>query len=281
MKTKIDEAVIIASGLGTRMLPYTKTITKEMLPVFDVPAIFLLVKEAYLSGIKKIIFVVTKKNKKLIQNFFSNDTYLNNFLKNEPEKFKLLEEINLIIKKINFKYVYQVEKGSYGSVYSARNYLKNDNFVVMYCDDIFDSETPLVKQLIMEFQNNQKMILAVKKLPYDQLSKNGVIKIDENSFLTDITQRENASNLIALGRFILNKKIFTIKKQLPYYKNNELYLPHSLLNFKGEVKVYCCDDEYFDIGEKIGFIKASIHYGLKNNLYKNELIAYLKKLNIK
>ena len=82
----INEAVIIVGGMGTRLLPYTKTVTKEMLPIFDVPSIFLLVKEAYLSGIKKVIFVVTKRNKKLIENYFSSDTYLDNFIKDEPVK---------------------------------------------------------------------------------------------------------------------------------------------------------------------------------------------------
>ena len=89
----INEAVIIVGGMGTRLLPYTKTVTKEMLPIFDVPSIFLLVKEAYLSGIKKVIFVVIKRNKKLIENYFSNDTYLDNFLKDEPVKQKLLLEL--------------------------------------------------------------------------------------------------------------------------------------------------------------------------------------------
>lgn len=89
----INEAVIIVGGMGTRLLPYTKTVTKEMLPIFDVPSIFLLVKEAYLSGIKKVIFVVTKRNKKLIENYFSSDTYLDNFIKYEPVKQKLLLEL--------------------------------------------------------------------------------------------------------------------------------------------------------------------------------------------
>ena len=88
---KIDEAVILLGGMGTRLLPLTKTIPKEMLPIYDVPAIFLLVEEAYESGIKKIIFVVTKHNKKIIEDFFSNDTYLNNFLKDKPDKLKLLD----------------------------------------------------------------------------------------------------------------------------------------------------------------------------------------------
>ena len=152
----INEAVIIVGGMGTRLLPYTKTVTKEMLPIFDVPSIFLLVKEAYLSGIKKVIFVVTKRNKKLIENYFSSDTYLDNFIKDEPVKQKLLLELKKIIKEMKFQYVYETLRGSYGAVYSARNYIKNDNFLVMYGDDIIDSKIPLTKQLIDNYQKTNR-----------------------------------------------------------------------------------------------------------------------------
>ncbi len=280
MKNKIEEAVIIVGGLGTRLLPYTKSVTKEMMPIFDVPAIFLLVKEAYLSGIKKIIFVVTKRNKKLIKSFFTDDPYLNNFIKDEKDKMALLKEVNFITKNLTFKYVYQTERGSYGSVYSARNYLENDNFIVMYGDDLMDSEIPLTKQLIEEYKKNPTMLIAIKELPFQELPKSGVIQLNNNRYLTGIVKRENANNAIALGRFLLNKKIFKIKKQLPYYKNQELYLPHALLNFQGEVKAYYFKDYYFNIGEKLGFIEASIHYALKSKDYQKEMLKYLKKLDL-
>ena len=156
----INEAVILLGGMGTRLLPYTKTISKEMLPVYDVPNIFLLVKEAYLSGIKKIIFVITEHNKNLINSFFESDNYLNEFLSDKPDKKKLLEEIDTIINKMKFVYVYQDLKGSYGALYSAKDYIQNDNFIVMYGDDLIDSSIPLSKQLIDNYLKTNKMQVA-------------------------------------------------------------------------------------------------------------------------
>lgn len=280
-KNEIKEAVIIIGGMGTRLLPYTKSISKEMMPVFDVPSIFLQVKEAYLSGIRKIIFVVTKRNKNLIQDFFSNDNYLNNFIKGNKEKEKLVLEVNNIISNMTFKYVYQKERGTYGALYSARKLIRNDNFIVMYGDDIMDGSIPLTKQLIDEFNKEEKMLITIKKYPKEDLPPSGLIKVDENNYLEGIVKKEDSSDANLLGRYLLNKKIFMVKNKLKYYANNELYLPHALLNFKGEVKALWYNDEYFNIGEKLGFIKASIYYGLKNNDYKEELISYLKSVNKK
>ena len=278
MDKKISEAVIIVGGMGTRLLPYTKTISKEMMPILDVPSIFLLVKEAYLSGIKNIIFVVTKRNKYLIKNFFSRDLYLENFIKGNRKKEKFLEEINEIIDNVNFKYVYQKERGTYGALYSARKLIRNDNFVVMYGDDVMDSEIPLTKRLIDEFEKNNCMLITTRKLPENELENSGLIQLDNNNFLTGITKKEESSMAILLGRFVLNKKVFNSKNKLKYYANNELYLPHALLNFKGEVMGYWYQDAYFNIGEKLGFIKASIHYALKNNDVKNDLLTFFDSI---
>ena len=281
MNKKINEAVIIVGGMGTRLLPYTKTVSKEMMPILDVPSIFLLVKEAYLSGIKKIIFVVTKRNKYLIKDFFSNDIYLNNFIKGNEKKEKLLEEVNEIINNMIFKYVYQTTRGTYGALYSARKLIKNDNFVVMYGDDIMDSDIPLTKQLINEFEKENTMLITTRKLPSEELEPSGLIQVDANNYLTGIVKKEESSMAILLGRYILNKKVFLIKNKLKYYANKELYLPHALLNFKGEVKAYFYQDEYFNIGEKLGFIKASIHYAMKDKTLKNDLLDYINKTMLK
>ena len=160
---KIDEAVIILGGMGTRLLPLTKTVSKEMLPIYDVPAILLLVEEVYKSGIKKIIFVVTRHNKKLIENFFSKDVYYDNFLKDKPDKQKLLSRVNELINNMEFKYVYQNIKGTFGALYSCRKFIKNDNFILMYGDDLIDSNTPVTKTLINEFKKKPIMYVTIKE----------------------------------------------------------------------------------------------------------------------
>lgn len=274
----IDECVVLLGGMGTRLLPITKTISKEMLPIYDVPAIFLLVEEAYLSGIKKIIFVVTKHNKKLVESFFSNDVYLNNFLKDKPDKEKLLDKINKIIKNMKFEYVYQNIKGTYGALYSAKKHIKNDYFIVMYGDDIIDNNPPVTKLLIDCFNKKENMYVAIKE-DKEKLPNVGIVKLDKDNNIIDLVNKDNDhSGCILHGRMLLNKKIFTIKNKLKKHSNDEYYLPYALLYFPKEVKGFKYQGDYFNIGDKTGYIKASIHYALKDNNEKDNLIKYMKEV---
>lgn len=274
----INEAIILLGGMGTRLLPYTKTIPKEMLPIYDVPNIYLLVREAYLSGIKKIIFVVTEHNKSIIENFFSKDNYLDEFLKDKPDKKELLKEIDEIINNIEFIYVYQEIKGTYGALYSSKDYILNDNFILMYGDDLIDSDIPITKQLIDKYMINPCMYVALKEKKQEDLPNVGIIKLDENDNIIDIVDKNNShSNCELHGRMLLNKKIFTIKDQLYKHDNDEYYLPYALLNFPDEVKGIKYQGKYFNIGEKTGYIKASIHYALKKGNEKDDLIKFIKE----
>ena len=275
----IKEAVILLGGMGTRLLPYTKTVSKEMLPIYDVPAVFLLVKEAYLSGIKRIIFVVTKYNQELIKNFFSINQFLNNFLEKKPEKKALLDDIYRVINNMEFVYVEQDLKGTYGALYSARKTILNDNFIVMYGDDLLASSIPVTKKLIEEFNKDNKMYVVVQEKDKNELPDTGIVKLDNNDNIIDLVKKEeNNSSCIVYGRMLLNKKIFTIKDQLIKHDNDELYLPYALLSFNNEVKAYKYNDKYFNLGEKTGYIKASIHYALKDENNKKDLMKYLKEI---
>ena len=276
---KIDEAVIILGGMGTRLLPLTKTVSKEMLPIYDVPTVFLLVEEAYNSGIRKIIFVVTKHNRNLIESFFSKDVYYDNFLKDKPDKIKLLERVNKIIEKMSFKYVYQNIKGSYGALYSARKFIKNDNFILMYGDDLIDNNPPITKMLIDKFKKEHSMYVAIKETNDNDLPNVGIVKLDKyNNIIDLVPKKEHNSKCVIHGRMLLNKKIFTIKNKLYKHDNDEYYLPYALLEFIGEVKGLKYSGNYFNIGEKTGFIKASIHYALKDKNEKANLIKYMKEV---
>ena len=273
----IQEAVILLGGMGTRLLPYTKTVPKEMLPIYDVPNIFLLVEEAYNSGIKKIIFVVTEHNINLIKNFFSKDNYLEEFLKDKPDKQIKLKKINNIINNLEFTYVYQELLGTYGALYSAKNYIKNDNFIVMFGDDLIDSNIPLTKQLINNYNKTHKQQVAVYEYS-NNLPKTGIVLADnENNLIDLVPSNTTNSKLVLHGRMLLNKKIFDIKDKVKKQKNNEYYLPYALLNFN-DVEVYQYKGNYFNIGEKIGFIKASIYYALKDNNEKENIIEYINQI---
>lgn len=274
---EINEAVILVGGMGTRLLPYTKTIPKEMISIYDVPAIYLIIREAYLSGIKKIIFIVTKRNKSLIENFFSNDEYLNEFIKGDSSKEELVKELKEMIKNITFKYVYQSIRGTFGALYSARNYIKRDYFLVMYCDDLIDNEISVTEQLLNEFKKDEKMYIALKKSNYEELPKVGVAKLDKNNYLLNFVPKdEDNSKAILHGRMILNKKVFKVKNQLIVHDHSEYYLPYALLKFN-DVKGYFYQGEYFDLGSKLGCLKASIHYCMKTSC-KDDLIKYLKDI---
>ena len=275
----IDEAVVLLGGMGTRLLPITKTIPKEMLPIYDVPAIFLLVEEAYLSGIKKIIFVITKNNKKIIESFFSDNNYLNNFLKDKPDKQKLLDRVNKVINNMEFKYIYQTIKGTYGALYSAKKFIKNDNFIVMYGDDLIDSNIPLTKTLIDNYKKKKSMYVAIKEVDNYLLPSGGVVKLDKDNNIIDLVKKDkDHSNCIINGRMLLNKKIFTIKNKVSLRKDGEYYLTYALLLFPNEVKGLKYNGNYFDLGEKTGYIKASIHYAIKDDDKKNNLIEYIKEV---
>ena len=266
----IKEAIILLGGMGTRLLPYTKVVSKEMLPIYDNPMIYYLVKELYESGIKRIIFVVNDKNESLIKNYFSKDIILENNL--DSNKKTLLNDLNKLIDNIEFIYVKQKIKGTYGALYSAKDYINNDNFIVYYGDDYLPSYNS-TKDLIESYYKTGKMQVLIKE---EKILPNvGIVKIDKDNYLENLVKKDDIhSNAILLGRMLLNKKIFNVKDELMIHNNDELYLSYALLKFKKEVLTNKYRGDYFNIGEKMGFIKANIYY-IMNSERCNELKEYL------
>ena len=272
----IKEAVVLLGGLGTRMLPYTKAIGKEMLPIFDVPLLHKLVLECYNSGIRKMIFVVTKFNKSLIQKYFSPDAYLDNYIKNNPSKQELLKELKMLIKNMKFVYVHQQERGTYGALYSARKYIKNNNFLVLYDDELIVSDVSSIDQVINEFKKVNKMVIGVME---DKNETVGLVVTDkDNNFIDLKRSNETKSRNIIVGRMVLNKKVFTIRKLCQFSKENELFLPQAIVHhLNGEAKIVKIKGEYFNIGSKLGYIKASLLFATKS-IYKDDIKDYINKL---
>ena len=278
---KIKKCVIVIAGFGTRMLPITKTVSKEMLPIVDIPAIFLQVREAYLSGIKEIIFVVSRRNINLIKNFFTNDLVLMNEIKDNKEKLNLVSNVNEIISKMKFVYVIQRERGTYGALYSARKYLKDEVFALMYGDDLMISDTPVLKQLIDEYKRTNNMVVVSRTLPDEKLPKFGIIKYKNefDNILDNICYKSNnnPSNDIIYGRFILKSDIFKVKNKLVYH-SKELQLPTALLHFKNEVRILKYNGIYFNIGNKLDYLKANIYFSLKRSDMHDEMLNYIKSI---
>lgn len=276
---KIKKCVILTAGYGTRMLPITKTVSKEMLPLIDKPAIFYQVKEAYLSGIKEIIFVVSKNNIKLLKSFFSYNQELMNEIKDNKEKKHLLAEVNDIIKHMKFTYVIQKERGTYGALWSARKYLKSEPFALLYGDDLIIGQIPVLKQLIAEYEKTNDIIIGARTLNDKDLPKFGMIKYKENNILDTICylQENGRSNDVIQGRFILTPDVFLLKNQLVYH-NGELQLPTALLLLDRNKRIILYEGKYFNIGNKLEYVKAIIHEALENKNMKDEIKEFIYKL---
>ncbi len=252
----INEAVMLLGGLGTRLLPYTKVVSKEMLPIYDNPMIYYLVKELYEAGIKRIIMVVNENNEPLIKKYFTRNMEYENKLSND--KKTLLNDLNNLIDNIEFVYVRQIIKGTYGALYSVKDHLKSDNFLVLYGDDYLpDSNTS--KMLIDNYLKTGKMQVIIKE--ESNLPQAGIVKIDKNNYLENLNKiNQDHSSCIFLGRMLLNKKIFLIKDSVTLHDDGEYYLPYALLKFQGEVLTIKYRGKYFNLGEKNGYIKATIYY---------------------
>lgn len=276
---KITKCVIPIAGRGTRLLPITKTISKEMLPIVDVPTIYLQVMEAYLSGIREIIFIVIDYNINLIKNYFNKDYLLEEFLKNDSNKLNELKSLYNIIDHVKFTYIMQEGLGTYSAIYSARKYLNNEYFAVIYGDDLIDSKKNVLQEMINLSIKENSMIMLVKETNYKELPSFGIVQYKDNNTIKELVSNNKNNNRnqdVVYGRFIVHTNIFNIKDKLIYHKNNELHLPESML-LTDTVKAYKLIGNYYNIGSKLGYLKANIAYYLKRE-DKNLLIEYMKNI---
>lgn len=279
---KVRKCIIPIAGKGTRRLPVTKTVSKEMLPILNEPTIMLLVKECLESGIEEIIFVVNKDNHIMIKDFFTKNNELEEFLNNSSKK-ELLNDLNKIIDNIKFHYVIQDEniRGTSGAIYAAREYIKDEYFGVIFGDDLVDSKTPYLKELIEECEKYNCNVIGVREV--DEIHKNYyyVIKYKEDnimeSFAKTREEKELASNHMMLGRLVLNSTIFDKLLETQPHDDNEYFLPDALEVLNEEIRCVKCNGEYYNIGNIAGFIKANIAYGLKNDKIKVDIENFVKE----
>ena len=286
---KITKAIIPAAGLGTRMLPISHSVPKEMLPIVDLPAISYLVKEAADSGITDIL-IITNRGKDTIEDFFDLNTEYNQALSSKG-KTKELEELRKIADMANVYFLRQKEtKGLGHAVGRARSFVGDEPFVVMYGDDVVLSDKPVAKQLIDAYEKYGKSVVGVKPVPVEQLAKYCSLKVDaiegedRITLCTDMIEKpkkgEEFSNLSILGRVLLTPEVFDIIDNLEPGAGGEYQLTDAMAKMARESGVYALEYEgdRYDLGSKVGFLKANIVKGLEHPETKDELKSFIKEL---
>jgi len=261
---KIKKAVLPVAGMGTRFLPASKVVPKELFPIVDKPVIQYLVEEAVLSGIEEIIFVISK-GKELIKKHFSYHPELEAILKDRG-KHVLLDKINPIHKLASFKYVYQKEPlGDGHAVLMAEKAVGNEPFLVLFGDDIVKSDVPAAKQLIDHFEGES--ILAVERIPKEKTMLYGIIKPGKKTGrlyeVMDMVEKpepkEAPSNLGIIGKYVCTPEIFSALKKAPAGKDGEIRLIDGFNVLKQNQKVWAVEieGERFDTGRPEGLVDAS------------------------
>ncbi|MFL2143635.1 UTP--glucose-1-phosphate uridylyltransferase GalU [Ruoffia sp. FAM 20857] len=285
--SKVRKAVIPAAGLGTRFLPATKAIAKEMLPIVDKPTIQFIVEEAIASGIKDII-VITGKGKRPIEDHFDSNFELEYNLQQtgKDELLALVEETT----EIRLHFIRQKRpKGLGDAVYQARSFVGNEPFVVMLGDDIMVDEVPLTKQLMNNYDKTKASTLAVIQVPHEETSKYGVIdpvtEVSEgiytvDSFVEKPDPEDAPSNLAIVGRYLLKPEIFSILEKQGPGRGGEIQLTDAIDTLNKTQRVFALEfkGKRYDVGNKLGMLEANIEYGLKHPELKVELKEYLKSL---
>jgi UTP--glucose-1-phosphate uridylyltransferase len=281
---KVKKAIIPAAGLGTRFLPATKAMPKEMLPIVDKPTIQYIIEEAVASGIEDII-IVTGKGKRAIEDHFDNSFELEQNLI-EKGKFELLSEVQKSSQMADIHYIRQKEpKGLGHAIWCARKFIGNEPFAVLLGDDIVQAEKPCLKQLIDQYERYQASILGVQKVPQEEVSRYGIVNGNEigerffsvNSLVEKPKKEEAPSNLAIMGRYILNPRIFDILGEQGPGAGGEIQLTDAIAGLNQYEAVYAYDFEgtRHDVGEKMGFIQTTIEFALQKGELRENLLTYL------
>jgi UTP--glucose-1-phosphate uridylyltransferase len=289
LNKKIRKAIFPAAGLGTRFLPATKASPKEMLPLVDKPMIQYVVEEAVASGIEHII-MVTGRGKRAIEDHFDKNVELEFYLEAKG-KTRTLRDMEEISNMVDFVYVRQKEPLGLGhAVLCARDLIGDEPFAVLLGDDIIDSDTPALKQMIQVYERYHSSILALQEVPEEQIHLYGVIdgkKEDDgiykvNRMVEKPPKGEAPSNLAIIGRYILSPRIFEFLEKGERGAGGEIQLTNALQMLADQEPVYgfTFDGKRYDGGSKIGFLEATVELGLKNPELGPVFKDYLKGLNL-
>jgi UTP--glucose-1-phosphate uridylyltransferase len=283
----VRKAVIPVAGLGTRFLPATKTVPKELLPIVDIPSIQYVVQEAVDAGIREIIFV-TGRNKDSIEDHFDEAPELEQVLaeRGQTEMVEMLRRIAEMTEVVSVRQKKPLGLGH--AVLCARDLVGEEPFAVMLADDLIDGGIPCIKQLLDIFEETGESVVALMQVSRNEVHRYGVIKgqeIKAHLYQVEATVEKPAakdapSNMAIIGRYILRPEIFTILEKLPAGRGGEIQLTDALAQLVQERKVYGCEflGDRYDIGDKFGFVRATVAYALKRPDMKDRVREYLKSV---
>ena len=285
MKKTVRKAIIPAAGLGTRFLPATKSQPKEMLPIVDKPTLQYIIEEAIQSGIEEIL-IVTGRSKKSIEDHFDRSVELELELeqKGKTEMLKMVQDISNMV---NIHYIRQKEpKGLGHAIYCAKSFIGNEPFAVLLGDDIVDSEKPCLKQLIEAYNEYKTSILGVQEVDKQDTDKYGILdaKYIENRVykVKDMIEKpkveEAPSNIAILGRYIITPDIFDILENQEPGKCGEIQLTDALKTLANHEAIYAYNFEgkRYDVGDKLGFLEATVDFALKRPELRDEFMEFLE-----
>lgn len=282
---KVKKAIIPAAGLGTRFLPATKAQPKEMLPIVDKPTIQYIIEEAVASGIEEIL-IITGRNKKCIEDHFDKSVELEMELE-KAGKSELLELVRDISDMVDIHYIRQKEPRGLGhAIHCAKTFVGNEPFAVLLGDDVVDSEVPCLKQLIDCYSEYKTTILGVQTVPESETNKYGIvdgIHIEDRVYkVKDLVEKpsvdEAPSNVAILGRYIITPQIFDILENTEPGKGGEIQLTDALKTLISQEAMYAYNFQgrRYDVGDKLGFLQATIEFALKKEELRDRFLDYLK-----
>jgi len=283
---KIKKAIVAVAGSGTRLLPATKTMPKEMLPIVNKPIVQIVVEELVAGGIEDII-LITKWDKKPLEDHFDHSLALEQDLE-KSGKTKLLKEIVRLSEMANFIYVRQ--KGPYGNgtpVLSAASLVDDEPFMYVWGDDLVDAKVSFTKQMIKDYEKTGHLMIGVQEVPREEVSRYGIVKLkDKTMQIEDIVEKpsvkEAPSRLADFGRMILDQDIIDILKKTPLGKGNELWIVDAIRAYVKSGGKFLAkkveDGEWLTTGDPMNYLKAILTYAMEREDIKDELEKFMKEI---
>jgi UTP--glucose-1-phosphate uridylyltransferase len=284
---KVRKAVIPVAGLGTRFLPATKTVPKELLPIVDIPSIQYVVQEAVDAGIQEIIFV-TGRGKDSIEDHFDEAPELEQVLaeRGHTELVEMLRRLKEMTEVVSVRQKKPLGLGH--AVLCARDLVGDEPFAVMLADDLIDSDTPCIRQLLAIFEEKKESVIALMEVVAEEVHQYGVIKgqeIEKRLYQIQATvekplAKDAPSRMAIIGRYILRPEIFSILQNQPPGRGGEIQLTDGLAQLVRERQVFGCQflGDRYDIGDKFGFVRATVAYALKRPDLKTKVKDYLQSV---